>query len=214
MELNLHFTFEKNDTYAAVGQGKYKNIRFFHMHHNPMPFKKMAWLVNESTVMANWTVADASAVINNGHGDQCPSSPSNRNRQMCTQLDQFSAACFYFAQKLTDRMAAEVAENGGEGEVVPLGMIESAYGGTTIEQWVPIESQLRCVNISCHANSSLSPVTAANIEQCTHDAELGNGGLWGGMTAPFVNMTVTGWTWYQGENNLFADAGAEKAFWR
>ena len=27
MELNMHFTFEKNDTYAAVGAGKYKNIR-------------------------------------------------------------------------------------------------------------------------------------------------------------------------------------------
>jgi hypothetical protein len=29
----------------------------------------------------------------------------------------------------------------------------------------------------------------------TQDSELGNGGLWGGMTAPFVNMTLTGWTW-------------------
>jgi len=28
------------------------------------------------------------------------------------------------------------------------------------------------------------------------------------MTAPFVNMTLFGWTWYQGENNLFADAGS------
>eukprot|EP01052_Picozoa_sp_SAG31_P011615 SAG31_NODE_661_length_13035_cov_12.057591_9_plen_84_part_00 len=80
-----------------------------------------------------------------------------------------------------------------DGDVVPLGMIESAFGGTTIEQWLPIDAQLQCANISCHANSSL-PVTPATIELCTNDAEAGNGGLWSGMVAPFVNMTVTGWT--------------------
>jgi sialate O-acetylesterase len=200
MELNLHFTFEKNDTYAAVGQGKYKNIRIFHLNHNPMPYRKSAWVLNTSAVMTNWTVADESSVINRGQGDQCPPDPENHNRQSCTQLDQFSAACWYFAQKLTDRFVAEAAAEQAASApataaaaVVPLGMIESAWGGTTIEQWLSVDAQLRCSNISCHSNSSI-PYTAASAEQCTQDAEQGNGGLWGGMISPFLNMTVTGWT--------------------
>ena len=91
MELNMHFTFEKNDTYAAVGQGKYKNIRFFHLGHNPSPFKEMQWLANHSIVTTNWTVADNGAVLNGGHGSQC----QGRGSGACTDLDQFSAACWY-----------------------------------------------------------------------------------------------------------------------
>ena len=193
MELNLHFTFEKNDTYAAVGAGKYSNIRFFHLGHNPVPYRKMQWVVNNSIALANWTVADKDSVVNGGSGNQCQQDPNNPRQQQCTALDQFSAACWYFAQKLTDRMAADA----NEASVVPLGMIESAYGGTTIEQWVSIDAQLQCANISCHANASL-PFEPSTAEVCTHDKELGNGGLWGGMVAPFINMTITGWTWYQG----------------
>ena len=91
-------------------------------------------------------------------------------------------------------MLAEAESSGKPSVVVPLGMIESAWGGTTIEQWLPVESQLQCVNVSCHANSSL-PYSAATAEECTQDAEMGNGGLWGGMVSPFVNMTLTGWLW-------------------
>ena len=50
------------------------------------------------------------------------------------------------------------------------------------------------MNVSCCANTSL-PYTAATAEECTQNAEMGNGGLWGGMVTPFVNMTLTGWLW-------------------
>jgi sialate O-acetylesterase len=168
MELNMHFTFEKNDSYAAVAQDKYTNIRFFHLGHNPSPFKEMQWLTNQSIVTTNWTIADNSAVLNGGHGSQC----AGRGSGDCTGLDQFSAACWYFAQKLTDRMITEAEAVGDDSAaaaaaaIVPLGMIESAYGGTTIEQWVSVEAQLRCTNVSCHANSSI-PYSAATAEACT-----------------------------------------------
>ena len=143
-------------------------------------------------MLHNWTVADENIVPNGGKGDRCP-------RNECTVIDQFSAACWYFAQSLTDRMKAT-------DDVVPLGMIESAYGGTTIEQWLSVDSQLQCSNVSCHANSS-NPYSKSTAEECTKDSEMGNGGLYNGMVAPFVNMTMAGFVWYQGENNLFADAG-------
>ena len=35
-------------------------------------------------------------------------------------------------------------------------------------------------------------MSAANAKACTQNAQYGNGGLWRGMTAPFVNMSLTG----------------------
>ena len=49
-------------------------------------------VLNSSMAMTNWSVADASLVVNGGQGDQCPTDPET-NRETCTQLDQFSAAC-------------------------------------------------------------------------------------------------------------------------
>ena len=34
-----------------------------------------------------------------------------------------------------------------------------------------------------------------------------NGALYNGMVLPFVNMSIKGWNWYQGENNLGFHAG-------
>jgi hypothetical protein len=33
------------------------------------------------------------------------------------------------------------------------------------------------------------------------------GALYYGMVAPFVNYSVSGWVWYQGENNVYGDMG-------
>eukprot|EP00912_Choanoflagellata_sp_UC4_P000343 UC4_evm6s209 len=195
MELNLHFTFEKNDTFEAVANGDFENIRFFHMNHNPRPYHKPQYVINDSVPLHNWIMANNDAVINRGKGDQCPG-------RKCTWLDQFSAACFYFATSLTSFMRSK-------SEIVPIGLIESAYGGTQIEQWMSIEEQLLCKNISCHANSSIE-MSIETAELCTKDAEMGNGGLFNGMVSPFVNMSIRGFLWYQGENNLFADAGNVK----
>ena len=191
LELSMHFTFDRNDSYAAAGRGEFDDVRIFHMGHSSQPFRRMQWVANGSAVLTNWTVASA-AVANGGSGDQCEGG-------VCSPLDQFSAACWYFAEKLSLRLKAS-------GERVPLGMVESAWGGTTIEQWLSVDDQLLCSNISCHSNASL-PYSAKTARVCSEDSQGGNGGLFGGMVAPFVNMTITGWTWWQGENNLFADAG-------
>jgi hypothetical protein len=139
-------------------------------------------------------------------------------------IDQFSAACWYFAQALTDRMVAEAEADmlaAAAGDVdavatapVPLGMIESAYGGTTIEQWITVPEQLGCSNITCLSNNSLSPTTPASMgKECTACAPsaktcaYGNGGLYRGMVAPFINMygvvflgvstvATRGWHWF------------------
>ena len=49
--------------------------------------------------------------------------------------------CRYFGESLSDRMAAEAAampktEEGEAAAAVPIGLIQSAFGGTCIESWL------------------------------------------------------------------------------
>jgi flagellar motor switch protein FliM len=97
-----------------------------------------------------------------------------------------------FAQALTDLMQ-------GNGSVVPIGLVHTAVGGTMIEQWSPFDAQAACVNATCLCTTpgcdQLQPINAAN---CT-----GNGQLFNALVAPFVNMSVFGWLWYQGKAARF-----------
>eukprot|EP01047_Picozoa_sp_COSAG01_P121790 COSAG01_NODE_50597_length_362_cov_0.593156_1_plen_120_part_11 len=98
-------------------------------------------------------------------------------------LDSFSAACFYTAQELTDVLYTHNTSDGtGRAAFVPIGLVESAWGGTMIEAWTPNAT----LNASC-TNSVGGPVATA---------PQGNGGLYNGMIAPFLNMTIKGALWY------------------
>ena len=55
-------------------------------------------------------------------------------------VDQFSAACWFFGQSLTDGWVER-----GE-PVVPLGMVTSNWGGTTVQQWTPVTALPQCMN--------------------------------------------------------------------
>jgi hypothetical protein len=128
---------------------------------------------------------------------------------MTLRACSLSAACLYFGLGLSNRMAnaTTVAGEDEAGVAVPLGMMGVSWGGTLIEQWTNLEHQKPCRNISC---LGCEPNTSANgceftpetARQCT-----GNGALYNGMVAPFVNMSVKGFVWYQGENNCGGDAG-------
>ena len=95
-------------------------------------------------------------------------------------LMQFSAACWYFAQALTDELGANAP---------PLGMIASSVGGTQIEAWTPPNIINECQNNSCQTKPA------------------GCGVLWNGMVCPYLNMTIKGILWYQGENNMGGTPG-------
>jgi hypothetical protein len=123
MELTMHYTLTRNQSYDAIAAGKYTNLRIFHFDHNAQPLP--TYLVNASLVVSPWqTVVDAyqGGVKQNA-------------------LDSFSAACYYFGESLTDWMikAGEVT--------VPIGLIESAFGGTMIESWARLSGS--CSSFSC-----------------------------------------------------------------
>ena len=92
-----------------------------------------------------------------------------------TWFNMSSATCYYYGESLTDELG-----NGAP----PIGLVHTAYGGSTIEQWLTPEIVLSCSNSTANCTSA------------------GCGEWWEQRVVPFAGMTVKGWTWYQGENNV------------
>ena len=100
------------------------------------------------------------------------SKPSNSNL-----LSGFSGLCFLFGRNLFDNLK------------VPIGLVESAWGGTVVESWCSEEALASC---------GVPP-----------SPDLGNGNqnensqLWHAMIAPLTRLAVKGAIWYQGESNVW-----------
>ena len=82
----------------------------------------------------------------------------------------FSAACLEFGRALLDELGDDAP---------PIGLIQSALGGSTIEAWSPNETTITCQNKTPGAPTAGNPT----------------GHLFYGMVCPFVNMTLAGWVW-------------------
>ena len=102
-------------------------------------------------------------------------------------LFQFSSTCWYFAQALTERLAAQAEARGAAHGAPPIGLIHTSYGGSTIEQW------------STRATSAL----CAGSEPGAADAQ----SWWDERVVPYLSTTLKGWVWYQGENNCHGVMG-------
>ena len=94
-------------------------------------------------------------------------------------LFQVGAACWYFAQQLVER-----------GVKTPIGIADTAIGGQRIEEFQN--------NATTYAGRIGCPDVVGETEQKT----AWNGQLFAKQVMPFVDMTVKGFTWYQGENNM------------
>jgi len=89
-------------------------------------------------------------------------------------LGAFSAVCFFYAMNVYDQLG------------VPMGLIDSAWGGTRVEAW-----------------SSQDALDACEIEDSVlpNNPQNSNSYLWNAMIHPLRKMTVRGFLWYQGEAN-------------
>jgi sialate O-acetylesterase len=98
--------------------------------------------------------------------------------RVCTpeSVRDFSAvACFFGSELLKDPALANV----------PLGLVDSSFGGTTCEGWIP------------------APALAAFKPEDLHDSMFGikPANLYDGMIAPLGHTPFKGVLWYQGESN-------------
>ena len=82
-----------------------------------------------------------------------------------------SAMAFYYALELHDALG------------VPVGIIDSSWGGTRIEPWTPI------------SGFETAPTIPAKVGAGTPTA------LWNGMMAAFAPFAIKGFIWYQGCSN-------------
>ncbi|MGC2400173.1 MAG: sialate O-acetylesterase [Acidobacteriaceae bacterium] len=149
------------------------------------------------------------------------SSPSPLNNiaatwQLCTPATarDFSAVAFFFAREIAQR------------EHVPIGVIDSSWGGTPIDSWISLDA--------LSADASLMPAFAARARFADQQSHLGlvesaekhaeedakarhvpppshpwhpdpyswiPAGLYNGMVAPFTPYAIKGFLWYQGETD-------------
>ena len=90
---------------------------------------------------------------------------------------KFSAVGYFFARELAPHIK------------VPIGLIESSWGGTRIEPWIPAEGfklvpQLDALTSGTNKVANTTPMAIFN-----------------GMVAPLVPYAMRGALWYQGESN-------------
>ena len=84
----------------------------------------------------------------------------------------FPGTCYYYGESLTDFLGADAP---------PLGLINTAWGGSTVQQWT-------------------SNATTATCSDVPMDASAGS--WYASRVMPFAQMTLKGFVWYQGENNM------------
>jgi sialate O-acetylesterase len=95
------------------------------------------------------------------------------------ELKGFSAVGYFFGRKLNQDLN------------VPIGLIESAWGGTAAEVWTPTDLV---------EHDSLLKGSAAKLE-ATDWWPYRSGLCYNGMIAPLVQFNIAGAIWYQGESN-------------
>lgn len=100
------------------------------------------------------------------------------NKSNIESAKNFSAVGYIFAQQLFDKLK------------VPIGIIETAWGGTRIEAWLPKEDLIKYEDVKI---PKILPPNQANQKQPSL--------LYNAMIYPFQDFKIKGVLWYQGESN-------------
>lgn len=107
-----------------------------------------------------------------------------------TTAGGFSAVAYFFAQKI------HADQN------IPVGIIQSAVGGTRIEAWTPLEG----LNSIPEYSSWYTKATTTTLESGqTYNRKNFPAANYNGMLAPYSKAAVKGIIWYQGEENFAID---------
>ncbi|HMR17999.1 MAG TPA: sialate O-acetylesterase [Sphingobacterium sp.] len=100
-------------------------------------------------------------------------------RSTAETVGAFSAVAYFYAKELNIALD------------VPVGIITTNWGASTIEAWTPV--------------STLKAIDNIDIDLALAGKERNNkaGYLYNGMISPITNFTAKGFIWYQGEANLY-----------
>ena len=105
-----------------------------------------------------------------------------------TTISSFSATCWMFGRRLHTTL-----------NNVPLGLIEIAVGGTSVELWSSSNALSKCNQQRTNRMATCQdPSNSSMRTETTYT----NSTLFNMMTAPYMKMAVQGIVWYQGESNV------------
>jgi len=96
----------------------------------------------------------------------------------------FSGVAYYFGRTLNEELQ------------VPVGLIESAWGGTRIEPWTP-PAGFAAVPALASLSKSVETAAPGSLNGHGHPT-----GLYNGMIHPLLPYAIRGAIWYQGEANV------------
>ncbi len=100
-------------------------------------------------------------------------------------VEWLSAVAFFFARELFN------SEN------IPIGLIVNAYGGSSIESWIP--RAVATDSIYESYKQSLNEQYASGAEKPQYQSL---SALYNGLINPYVDYGIRGFLWYQGEANV------------
>lgn len=108
-----------------------------------------------------------------------------------TEWLYFSALCFMYGRNLQREL----------GDSVPIGLVESCYGGTTVEAWSDVDAINKCGvpnttdtdNAQSQTRMRLRDAAAVPRLKSVHEPYV----LWNAMIQPIVNYKLKGVLWYQ-----------------
>ncbi len=111
-------------------------------------------------------------------------------------LPAFSAVLYHFGRSLREKLDT------------PVGLINTSWGGTPIQAWMPPEAFTGGAEemaryddriAAIYPSTAASPAGAPPARAAAH---LRSAHLYNGMIAPLIPCAIRGVTWYQGENNV------------
>jgi len=95
----------------------------------------------------------------------------------------FSAVGYHFGRNLHKELD------------VPVGLVQSAWGGTEMEPWTPIEGFREVASLEKYVETVAALSKQSKINNKTPSA------IYNGMIHPLLPLTMRGAVWYQGESN-------------
>jgi sialate O-acetylesterase len=102
-------------------------------------------------------------------------------------LSDFSAIAYYFGEQLRKELK------------VPIGLVETSWGGSRIELWTPASAYAALPDFAADVAADPAQLDGSKV-----------GTYWKSMVQPIIPYTAKGFLWYQGESNVMPPSGAAR----
>ena len=193
--LPMHFSLSRNSSYDALIRGKSGTLRLITLDQAIATDVEIARGDFDPSLgaMQNTYAADAWQYPGGGwQRAQVGTYPDGAfdagGHFFNNTVAAFSALCYYYGEKISEQW----------NHTVPIGLISSSWGGTTVEDWSPNASLTSGVCSYPVGGGASSPSSSAVFSTNYGNPIASPATLYNAMILPLANMTIKGVVWYQG----------------